>query len=140
MGNFSPQEPATYDLCLIPRPIHSMSVVVFLRDDIYQMLQFERKNKITENNVSTVEWDLRGDSLTLRALMERRFGEVFYRDGTAAWNEVFDDRREMPGRQSKYKHICDRTFLRPRDMIKCCNEVLSAYKDLHPNWSAPARR
>jgi hypothetical protein len=110
-----------------------MSVVVFLRDDIYQMLQFEDKNKITETNVSTVEWDLPGDTLTLRALMERRFGEVFYRDGTAAWNEVFDDRREMPGRQSKYKHICDRTFLRPRDMIKFCNEVLSAYKDLHPN-------
>jgi hypothetical protein len=31
-----------------------MSIVVFLRDDIYQMLQFEDKNKITENNVSVV--------------------------------------------------------------------------------------
>ncbi len=37
-----------------------MSVIVFLRDDIYQMLQFEDKNKITENNVSIVEWDRPG--------------------------------------------------------------------------------
>lgn len=110
-----------------------MSVIVFLRDDIYQMLQFEDKNKITENNVSTVEWDRLGDSLTLRALMERRFGQVFYGEGTAAWNNVFNEDREMPGRQSKYKHICDRTFLRPRDMIKFSNEVLAAHKDLHPN-------
>ncbi len=65
--------------------------------------------------------------------MERRFGEVFYRAGTASWDEVFDEGREMPGRQSKYKHICDRAFLRPRDMIKFCNGVLSPYKSLHPN-------
>jgi hypothetical protein len=110
-----------------------MSVVVFLRDDIYQMLQFEDKNKITENNVSTVQWDRPGDALTLRALMERRFGEVFYGEGVAPWDKVFDERRTMPGRQPKYNHICDRTFLRPRDMIKFCNEVLTAYKGLHPN-------
>lgn len=110
-----------------------MSVIVFLRDDIYQMLQFEDKNKITENNVSMVEWDRSGDSLTLRALMERRFGQVFYGKGIAAWNEVFNEQREMPRRQSKYKHICDRTFLRPRDMIKFSNEVLTAHKALHPD-------
>jgi hypothetical protein len=34
----------------------------------------------------------------------------------------------MPGRQPKYQHILDRTFLRPRDMIKFCNETLAAYK------------
>jgi hypothetical protein len=113
-----------------------MSVVVFLRDDIYQLLQFEDKNKITENNVSTVEWDRPGDSLTLRALMERRFGEAFYGSGTAAWDEVFNESREMPGRQSKYKHICDRTFLRPRDMIKFSNEVLQAHKRLHAGETA----
>jgi hypothetical protein len=107
-----------------------MSVVVLLRDDIYHMLQFEDKNKITQNNVSFVEWD-RGDDLTLRALMERRFGEVLAGSGARAWDSVFDESREMPSRQTKYKHIVDRTFLRPRDMIKFCNEVLAAYKADH---------
>ena len=48
--------------------------------------------------------------------------------GNVNWDEVFDESHEMPGRQTKYRHICDRTFLRPRDMIKFCNETLNAYK------------
>jgi hypothetical protein len=108
-----------------------MSVIVFLRDDIYEMLQFEDKNKITENNVSRVEWNRPGGSLTLKDLMERRFGEVYAGGGTAGWSEVFDEEKQMPSRQTKYAHICDRTFLRPRDMIKFCNEVLAAYVDRH---------
>jgi hypothetical protein len=106
-----------------------LSVVVFLRDDIYQLLQFEDKNKITENNMVRVEWNQGGPELTLRGLMERRFGQVSGSAANVAWEEVFDETKEMPGRQTKYAHICDRTFLRPRDMIKYCNEVLVAYKD-----------
>ncbi|HEY8776720.1 MAG TPA: hypothetical protein VIM33_09625 [Gaiellaceae bacterium] len=105
-----------------------LSVVVFLRDDIYELLQFEDKNKITENNMVRVEWDKPGSDLTLKNLMERRFGEVAGRSDSIAWSEAFDESREMPGRQTKYAHICDRTFLRPRDMIKFCNEALAAYK------------
>lgn len=104
------------------------STVVFLRDDIYHLLQFEDKNKITENNVSRVEWNRPESDLTLRDLMERRFGEVFDGSGTERWESVFDEAKEMPSRQTKYAHICDRTFLRPRDMIKFCNEILRAHK------------
>lgn len=103
--------------------------VVFLRDDIYQDLQFEDKNKITENYATRIDWQESSAGLTLRQLMESRFstklsdGEV-----AVAWAEVFDESFEMPSRQSKYKHICDRTFLRPRDMIKFCNEVVAAFE------------
>jgi hypothetical protein len=107
---------------------HRLSTVVFLRDDIYHLLQFEDKNEITENNVSRVEWNRPGSALTLRDLMERRFGQVSGEGGTEPWGNVFDEAKEMPSRQSKYAHICDRTFLRPRDMIKFCNEVLVAHK------------
>ena len=106
----------------------NLSVVVFLRDDIYELLQFEDKNKITENGVVRVEWDEAASDLTLKSLMERRFGELAMQSGNVPWDEVFDESREMPGRQTKYAHICDRTFLRPRDIIKFCNETLSAYK------------
>jgi hypothetical protein len=105
-----------------------LNVIVFLRDDIYQDLQFEDKNKITENLTSRVEWKESGGGLTLKQLMESRFNAVLPSGYAVEWSDVFDETREMPSRQSKYKHICDRTFLRPRDMIKFCNEVLKAYR------------
>jgi hypothetical protein len=104
-----------------------VSAVVFLRDDIYELLKFEDKNKITENNLSGVEWNRPGGKLTLKDLMERRFGEVSHGDGIEQWEAVFNEEKQMPSRQSKYAHICDRTFLRPRDMIKFCNEILKAH-------------
>lgn len=103
-----------------------LNIVVFLRDDIYQDLRFEDKNKITENYMVRVLWDERSEGMTLRHLMESRFNQVIKSDSLSSlsWGDVFDETREMPSRQTKYKHICDRTFQRPRDMIKFCNEVL----------------
>lgn len=60
--------------------------------------------------------------------MERRFKKAINDGGIVAWADVFDESQEMPGRQTKYQHILDRTFKRPRDVIKFCNEVLVAYK------------
>ncbi len=104
-------------------------VTVFLRDDIYSRLQFEDKNKITENQMSIIEWDTARTSHTLKKLMEKRFKATFGA-GTedVKWESVFDEANEMPGRQSKYQHIIDRTFLRPRDIIRFSNTVLSETK------------
>jgi hypothetical protein len=60
--------------------------------------------------------------------MQKRFSSVFEIQETGAWENVFDEQEQMPGRQTKYQHMLDRTFLRPRDMIKFCNETLDAYK------------
>jgi len=105
-----------------------MSCLVFLRDDIYQGLKFEDKNKLTENHMSRIEWDTREGSHTLKSLMEKRIASLFDVSEEGAWELVFDETQEMRGRQSKYQHMVDRTFLRPRDMIKYCNETLLAYK------------
>jgi hypothetical protein len=87
-----------------------LSVVVFLRNDIWQDLHFEDKNKITENYLSLVEWNRDGAGLTLKKLMERRFGEVLAGGGEVSWDDVFDETKEMAGRQTKYAHIVDRTL------------------------------
>lgn len=105
-----------------------LSVVIFLRDDIYQLLRFEDKNKVSENHVSRIEWDGEGSDWTLKRLMEERFAAVLGIPADGAWAEVFDETQEMPSRQTKYLHIRDRTFRRPRDIIKFCNEVLAGYK------------
>jgi hypothetical protein len=105
-----------------------LSVIVFLRNDIYHELHFEDKNKLTEGNLSTIEWNTGDSDLSLKKLMERRFSQVLRRGDAVSWEEVFDETKEMSSRQTKYRHICDRTFLRPRDIIKFCNEVLAQHK------------
>ncbi|WP_200180038.1 P-loop ATPase, Sll1717 family [Ectothiorhodospira mobilis] len=102
--------------------------VIFLRDDIYNKLQFEDKNKITENFASLIEWDTPRTNRTLRDLMERRFTlRLGEKEENISWETLFNETQEMTGRQSKYNHITDRTYLRPRDMIKFCNLVLFEY-------------
>lgn len=107
-----------------------LNPTVFLRDDIFQDLQFEDKNKITENYTTRINWSESSSGLTLKDLMERRFTELLGTDEkpVVSWDDVFDETKDMPGRQRKYAHIVDRTLLRPRDMIKFCNEVLKSYQ------------
>lgn len=121
---------AARDLNLAAREAGKEALVaVFLRDDIYDGLHFEDKNKITENFVSILEWDAGAASATLRELMEKRFTAVLgERTEKIAWESVFDESQEMPGHQSKYQHLLDRTFLRPRDMIKFVNIILKRYQ------------
>jgi len=105
-------------------------VAVFLRHDIYETLHFEDKNKITENSLSPIEWDTPRTSKTLKELMEKRF-EVVLRENPGdqiRWDAVFDESLQMPGHQTKYRHILDRTYLRPRDIIRFCNAVLKQYQ------------
>jgi hypothetical protein len=103
------------------------SVVVFLRNDIYNALTFEDKNKITETEVSLIEWDSPGSPWTLRALLERRFGVALEAGDRLPWDQVFDDKR-LSRRRHKYDDMLARTFRRPRDMIKFCNEVLRCHQ------------
>lgn len=104
------------------------STLIFLRDDIYQALRFEDKNKVTEAYATRIEWDTARTSRTLKDVMKKRFAAVLDVPEHDAWEAVFDETEQMPGRQAKYQHMLDRTFLRPRDMIKFCNETLDAFK------------
>ncbi|BBF92112.1 P-loop ATPase, Sll1717 family [Blastochloris tepida] len=104
------------------------SVIIFLRDDILRYLKFEDKNKIVEDSAMMIEWDKRSTSRTLKGLMEKRFSKVLGIPDSLAWEEVFAEDQQMPGRQTKYQYILDRTFKRPRDIIKFTNEILRHYK------------
>lgn len=104
-----------------------LSIIVFLRDDVYRDLHFEDKNKLTETAVSYIEWDNEKGGPSLKALMEKRFHSVLNLPEDGAWASVFDESQQMTSRQSKYDHIVDRTFLRPRDIIKFSNEILQSH-------------
>lgn len=104
---------AANDIWKVAREVGKrLSVIVFLRDDIYELLQFEDKNKITENSMVRVEWDKAGGSLTLKSLMERRFGEVAGIAGNVAWERVFDETKGNAGTSNEVPThpgpFCDR--------------------------------
>jgi hypothetical protein len=67
--------------------------------------------------------------------MEKRFSIVLGENDSSkiTWEDVFNEEREMPSHQSKYDHMKDRTYLRPRDMIKFSNCALEKYKERHGN-------
>lgn len=106
-----------------------MSIIVFLRDDIYNSLKFEDKNKLTQSSASIIEWDSPG-SHTLKELMERRLTQVLKEteDEKIKWEDVFNETQLMTGKQTKYNYITDRTFLRPRDAIQFCNEIINTHR------------
>lgn len=100
--------------------------IVLLRDDIWHTLRFEDKNKLTQDQVSELRWSKEDGPHCIKKLMERRFNEVLGSD--FSWEFLFNEQRQMAGFQSKYGFVCERGFLRPRDVIQYCNEVLKVFK------------
>lgn len=101
-----------------------VTAVIFLRDDIFNNIQFEDKNKIYMNSTSVVAWDSNNGHNKLKNMMEKRFYKLLNVD---SWDMIFDESKRMTGKQSKYQHILDRTFKRPRDMIVYCNNILKSH-------------
>jgi len=105
-----------------------VSVIIFLRDDILRYLKFEDRNKIVEDSSTLIEWDKPSTTRSLKDVMNKRFSKVLNIPEENAWEVVFQEDLQMPGRQSKYQYMLDRTFKRPRDIIKFTNEVLRSFK------------
>lgn len=105
-----------------------ISICVFLRDDIYDMLRFEDKRKFTANCVTRIEWDTDRTDNTLQSLMNKRFSALLADgDENIAWDDIFDA-KSINGKFTKYNYITDMTCLRPRDIIDYCNLILASYK------------
>lgn len=111
-----------------------LNVCVFLRDDIYDLLKFEDKRKISQNLVSRIEWDTNRVNNTLKSLMEKRFTELLKENDEELieWDDVFEIKR-INGHNTKYDYMLDYTCRRPRDIIDFCNIILECYKSSDNN-------
>lgn len=98
--------------------------LVFLRSDIYRSLVFSEKDKYTSEKLSIV-WD----QDLISAMISKRISEsvklkgVIIDDITNAWWRAFPKSvpaRGYDGKKDSLDYICERTFLRPRDMILFC--------------------
>ncbi|MBA6254405.1 MULTISPECIES: P-loop ATPase, Sll1717 family [unclassified Colwellia] len=90
--------------------------VVYLRKDIWDELKFSDKNKITESNTDLIEWTHE----QLFGLIEKRIKVLL--GSKACWADIDDGKRINS--QPKWKHIIDRTLMRPRDVISFLNTLL----------------
>jgi hypothetical protein len=95
--------------------------LVYLRSDLWELLHFSDKNKITQASAITLEWT----SESLQKLVELRASRLLGID--LDWSDL-EDHGVMRGSQSKWSHLVSRTFLRPRDVIAYLNSALDALK------------
>jgi len=99
----------------------AINPVVYLRTDLWGVLEFSDKNKITQALALNLEWD----SAALKALVNERVSIKL--SAAANWDNVSSPDL-MRGSQAKWDHILARTFLRPRDVIQFLNSALSQAK------------
>jgi len=101
--------------------------IVFLREDIFQSLDINDRNKLREDCSSTLMWDI--ESLE-KMLLER----VNFYALRALQPRILDlaslfDRKEMRSRTTPVRYLFNRTFCRPRDLVAYGNKVVGAMKE-----------
>ncbi len=101
-----------------PMPV---TPVVYLRTDLWDELRFSDRNKISETLTLHLGWD----SHSLMELVDARLSAKLA--PSVRWADI-STADQMRGSQSKWNHILNRTFLRPRDVIKFLNAALAQAK------------
>lgn len=106
----------------------SLYSFVFLRSDIYEILEFQDKNKITDNIVEFLNWDSENEhsNLSLKRLISKRIKENLNLetvDFRKNWNLIIEN-KNIGSNQFKWNYVLERTFIRPRDIIKYLNLAL----------------
>lgn len=108
------------------RKLRNVKVLVALRSDVYEKsiasytaegIQPEKYEGITV----TIKWN----QTSLKNLLDKRISFMFKRQYSGRENVRFDD--IFPARirsYSSFEYICDRTLLRPRDLIFFVNQIL----------------
>lgn len=108
------------------RPHHAAPVIVFLRSDIFDALQFNDKNKI-QAAIEYLDWT----EESLAKIVATRIDASLKTGLDDAWAAVFTQ-EEMRQRSKVRNYIIRRTMHRPRDMVAFCNACKdSAVKQGH---------
>jgi len=91
--------------------------IAYLRTDLWEVMSFSDKNKITNSSAVTLEWDTN----SLKNLINRRIVSKVKEE--IEWGDI-EDGELMRGSQAKWNHIVSRTLLRPRDVIQFLNIIV----------------
>jgi hypothetical protein len=109
-----------------------LRIYVFLRNDIFNILEFQDKRKLKDSIVQFLEWDPENveSNLSLKQLVSNRIktninsiSDNYERN----WNEIFEI-KNIGRNQIKWNFFVERSFIRPRDIIKLMNLSLDQAK------------
>jgi hypothetical protein len=101
--------------------------IIFLREDIFDVLSINDANKLREDCGKLLHWNL--ESLTKLALKRANyFGASADQPPFADIDSMFD-KTEMRQRSRPSSYIVRRTMMRPRDLISILNRVVSTMKE-----------
>jgi hypothetical protein len=100
-----------------------LNVVVFLRSDIYDCLEYNDKNKAYPD-IEFLKWEPE----TLAAVVNKRIAWSARLDEASAWTAIFED-KPMAKRSSAFKYLVRRTLLRPRDIIQFCDSCVNVARE-----------
>lgn len=100
--------------------------IVFLREDIFETLPLNDKNKLREDCGSLLKWEKSG----LLSLMLKRINYYGSKHGVIV-SDIDDlfDRAEMRQRMKPSNYILKRTMFRPRDIICFFSKIISVLID-----------
>lgn len=97
-------------------------VVLFLRTDIYELLRFGDKGKLSQD-LENIEWS----DQALISMVNKRIANSCPVRVEDAWDSVFSTER-IRQRTTIQRYILKRTMRRPRDLVAFCLEIRKAAK------------
>lgn len=95
-------------------------VVLFLRTDIFELLRFGDKGKLSQD-IENIEWS--DDALV--SMASKRIANSCPVSVEEAWDSVFSTER-IRQRTTIQRYILKRTMRRPRDLVAFCLEIRKA--------------
>jgi len=96
--------------------------IVFLREDIFDVLDLNDSNKLREDCGELLHWNARSlHSLILIRI--KHFAKKHNIEIPQTLDDLFD-RKEMRQRTKPFKYLLKRTMMRPRDLISMTSKVI----------------
>jgi energy-coupling factor transporter ATP-binding protein EcfA2 len=102
--------------------IRNLNVTIFMRTDMFRVLEtaYQHMDKFRQS-IEYIQWNATSLARLISLRIQRYFG-VKDESNKASWARLFPEK--MENRFLTYKHITERTFLRPREIIQFCRLVI----------------
>jgi Cdc6-like AAA superfamily ATPase len=101
--------------------------IVFLREDIFEVLSINDANKLREDCGQLLHWN----RMTIQKLILARVNYFAKEKGLPIYAELdaIFEKKEMRQRTKQINYILKRTMMRPRDIISYLGRILDSMKD-----------
>jgi len=101
--------------------------IVFLREDIFEVLSLNDSNKLREDCGQLLHWN----KTSIQKMVLSRINFFANDKGESTYSSLEDifEKREMRQRAKPLNYILKRTMMRPRDLIAFLNQIVDAMRD-----------